>query len=260
MALKAILDSLDTVPEAQRGLYTEKDGKFILDLEGIEDHPGAKSLKNALEMERKERLKRQDRIDELTKEAEKFKDLDPDRAREALAKVLELGDKELMDAGKIDELVDQRTERMRADSESQRTTLEAARDTATTERDTARERLAKEVIDNRIMVAATEAGVRKGAMPDVLSRARMTWRLDDAGEPAAFKDDNRIFGSDGSKPMTMTEWVSGLSSDAEHLFEPNKGGGAQGGTADKDGISIISPSQAGGNLEKIASGEVQLSE
>lgn len=50
MALKAVLEKLEEVAEALRPLYTEKDGKFVLDVEGLEDTNG---LKSALEKERK---------------------------------------------------------------------------------------------------------------------------------------------------------------------------------------------------------------
>lgn len=49
MALKIEVDSLDTIPEASRSLYMERDGKFRLDVEGIEDTAG---LKSALQKER----------------------------------------------------------------------------------------------------------------------------------------------------------------------------------------------------------------
>jgi hypothetical protein len=52
MALALSVDKLDSVPEALRALYTEKDGKFRLDVEGIEDTTG---LKSALDKERKDR-------------------------------------------------------------------------------------------------------------------------------------------------------------------------------------------------------------
>ena len=49
MALKIEVDSLDAIPESSRSLYIEKDGKFRLDLEGLEDTAG---LKSALQKER----------------------------------------------------------------------------------------------------------------------------------------------------------------------------------------------------------------
>ena len=49
MALKLIVDSLDGLDEGTKGLYAEKDGKYRLDVEGLEDTSG---LKSALEKER----------------------------------------------------------------------------------------------------------------------------------------------------------------------------------------------------------------
>ena len=52
MGLKAILETLDEVPEALRAFYVERDGKFVLDADGVEDVTG---LKSALEKERGDR-------------------------------------------------------------------------------------------------------------------------------------------------------------------------------------------------------------
>lgn len=49
MPLHLIVDDLETVPDALRGEYTEKDGKFHLNVEGLEDTSG---LKSALQKER----------------------------------------------------------------------------------------------------------------------------------------------------------------------------------------------------------------
>ena len=49
MPLDLVVDSVDSLPEAVRGLYAEKDGKFHLDVSGVEDTAG---LKSALAKER----------------------------------------------------------------------------------------------------------------------------------------------------------------------------------------------------------------
>ncbi|MBX5238631.1 hypothetical protein [Rhizobium sp. NLR22b] len=54
MPLKFSVDSLDDISEAHRDLYTEKDGKFFLSVDGLEDNAG---LKKALETERETRKK-----------------------------------------------------------------------------------------------------------------------------------------------------------------------------------------------------------
>lgn len=86
MSLKAVVETIDVVPEAVRGFYQEKDGKFILQVEpvdglALEDVTG---LKTTLGKELTLRKK-------LEKDVTKFKDIDPDKAREALAKLEELG-------------------------------------------------------------------------------------------------------------------------------------------------------------------------
>ncbi|TBE67427.1 hypothetical protein [Rhizobium ruizarguesonis] len=54
MPLKFSVDSLDVVSEAHRDLYSEKDGKFVLSVDGLEDNSG---LKKALDDERAARKK-----------------------------------------------------------------------------------------------------------------------------------------------------------------------------------------------------------
>lgn len=52
MAIKATLTTLDGVDDALRGLYVEKDGAFVLDVEGIDTHPELIPLKNAYERQK----------------------------------------------------------------------------------------------------------------------------------------------------------------------------------------------------------------
>ena len=49
MALKVTLETLDGLDEAVKSLYAEKDGRFILDLEGVDEHPDVTNLKSAYE-------------------------------------------------------------------------------------------------------------------------------------------------------------------------------------------------------------------
>lgn len=103
MALKALVDAIDTVPEPARAFYKEADGKFILDVEpvdgfALEDVSG---LKNTLGKEMTLRKK-------LEKDVVKFKDIDPDKARDALARLEELGN--IDPAKDADKIVNERLE------------------------------------------------------------------------------------------------------------------------------------------------------
>ncbi|GAB4019243.1 hypothetical protein [Spirosoma koreense] len=48
MKLISVLDTLDGLDEALKGYYTEKDGKFYLGAEGVDDLPEVKGLKTSL--------------------------------------------------------------------------------------------------------------------------------------------------------------------------------------------------------------------
>lgn len=45
--LKAVLESLDGVDDTVKPFYAETDGKFILKVEGVDDHPEVANLRNA---------------------------------------------------------------------------------------------------------------------------------------------------------------------------------------------------------------------
>jgi hypothetical protein len=47
MAIKTVIESTDGLDEAIAALYIEQDGKFILQLEGVDEHPEVTSLRNA---------------------------------------------------------------------------------------------------------------------------------------------------------------------------------------------------------------------
>lgn len=65
MALKSILESLDGLSEDVKKEYTEKDGKFYLDIEGLDEHPGVGALKRAKDHEKSLRQKAEGKVTEL---------------------------------------------------------------------------------------------------------------------------------------------------------------------------------------------------
>jgi len=86
MPLKAVVETIDAVPEAERSLYAEHEGKFVLQVEPVNGYAleNVEGLKTTFS---KEMTKRK----ELEKTLLKYKDIDPERAREALARLEELG-------------------------------------------------------------------------------------------------------------------------------------------------------------------------
>jgi hypothetical protein len=253
MALQAIVEDLDAVPEALREYYREIDDGFVLDLEGVERHPATRALKNAKDREAEERRKRGEKVVELEDRLKAFEGLDAEAARRALAEAEAQADRHLIDQGEIDTLIQGKTARLRTEHEIEIKSLGAALSEA-------KAALAEVKIFDAIKDAAIKAGVRDGALDDVVNRARAVWRLVD-GAPAAVRPDtgDEPWLADDGAPITMGRWVDDLAGAAAHLFKPNRGGDAQGGGVDATGrqvIDIAEPNAIGRNLEAFAKGEV----
>lgn len=62
MALKITVDDINDVDETFRSLYTEKDGTFILDVEGVDNHPDVANLRNAYNAEKTKRQEQGDKL------------------------------------------------------------------------------------------------------------------------------------------------------------------------------------------------------
>jgi hypothetical protein len=205
MTLKSVVDTLDGVPEPARELYAEKDGKFHLQIDG---------------MVPKARLDefRQNNID-LQKKFEAFDGIDPVKARELAVQAAKIREGELIAAGKVDELLSERTNAMRQEYDAKLQAEQAAR--AATSR-----QLDAYLIDGGIQAAALKAGVKPSAMEDVLLRGRQVFRVEE-GKVVAKAGDKEIFGKSG-EALTFGEWLVDLQKPAAHLFEPSQGTGAQG--------------------------------
>lgn len=127
--LQSVVDTLDGLDEAVKPFYAEAEGKFILQVEGIDAHPEVANLKSAYE-----RVK----ADRETAKA------DAKRAKDDLAAALK-------DKPDADALVKLRDE------------MQAQIDTLTTERDTLSGQLTGVTRDRALADALTTAGVTNPA-------------------------------------------------------------------------------------------------
>lgn len=66
MPIKALLDSADDIPESLKDLYVEDNGKFVLDVEGIDDHPKVRGVITA----NRENVKKRDQFKAQLAEAQ----------------------------------------------------------------------------------------------------------------------------------------------------------------------------------------------
>jgi hypothetical protein len=209
------------LPDAVKALYVERDGKFALDVEGVEDTAG---LKSALEKERKTAREET----RLRKEFEKrFEGIDPDEVRKMMEKLG--GDEEasLIKAGKIDEVVARRMEKSAKAAEK---AVKDA-DARAAKKDEENAKLKQRALDERVRAAATKAGLHANAVDDALFRARTIFTFNGDEVVQLDTDGHPVMGKDGKTPFGPVEWLEGMKDTAPHWFPAGaSGSGAAGGT------------------------------
>jgi len=115
----------------------------------------------------------------------------------------------------------------------------AERSRLASERDALNGQLQAIQIDQAVVAEASKRKLKASATPDVVARARATFRLVD-GAPRAVEADGQTVrvGADGVSPLTVAGWVEGLVAEAPHLFEGNAGGGAAGNGAGGAAVAV----------------------
>lgn len=235
MALPLITDNLDAVPEAQRGLYVEADGKFRLDVDGIED---TTALKTALERQ-KEAARDAKRL--AADLAKKYEGIDPEKVRAMYSKMEGDAEAKLIAEGKIDEVVNLRTEKLRTDL--QRQVEEAG--SKVTAAETRAAQFSQRVLDNHIMAAAAKIGIHQHAIEDALFRGRNMFSLSEDGSAVQLGVDGKpIYGKDGKTLFSPLEWLEGSKEWAPHWHPAgSSGGGASGNGNGQSGQKTITRAQ-----------------
>lgn len=197
--LKTVVDTLDGLDEAMHSLYAETDGKFVLQVEGVDSHPDVANLKSAYERTKADRdAARQERDTLKAKVADFPEDFDAEKWAKAKD-------------GKADE----------AKLIELRKTLEAERDEWKGKAEAAEANALKSALDRDLTDALTGAGVTN---PTFAKAARQML----AGS-VKIGDDGAPFVETDMGPLGLTEhvkrWAAGEGKD---FVAPATGGGAKG--------------------------------
>jgi len=271
MALKTIIKNLTDVAEPLRDLYTKQGDSYVLDIDD-------KDYKAKLDEFRNNNIDLRKKVESLT-EAEKeaaalkeqmgqYKDIDPERAREAIEKMSAIEEQKLIEAGRIDEVVEERIgrrlERLKSDYDGRIHKLESELENSQGSAGKYRERLEDVLINSSLQNAVMEVGTpKKGALVDIINRGKSVWTLDDDSNPLPKADGEVIYGKDGKQPITMEEWARSLLMDSPFLFEGSAGGGANGNLGVDSERGVISRSNQDAlndNIEAIAKGDYTIGE
>jgi len=251
MALQAEIESLEGLPDGVAEFYKQTESGYELAVEGMVPRTKIDEFRtNNLQLQK-----------DNAKLSKTMQNVDLEEYKNLKAVQQEQKDQELIEAGKVDELVHQRTERLRVDLETQLKAFQTQADEATQRATQAEHERDNYLINTRLQQAATAAGVRDTAIPDVLNRANAVWRLDpDTKDMMPMQNDQIVYGKKGT-PLTVDEWYSSLEEQAPHLFKTSSGGGASGGVGvGSRKVSMYDQASMNNSLEAIAQGKVTVIE
>src|SRR5215813_10427406 len=212
MALKFKFKTKDEIPTGSQSLYVERDGGWVLDVDGAVD-------KTKLDEFRTNNIALSN---QLAEQKRRFEGIDPDEVKKMAEDKRKLEEAQQLKGGEVEKVVEGRLKTAKTEWDKQFNAV-------VSERDVLNSRLTAIQIDQGVISVATKKGLRPTAIPDITARARVVFRLVD-GAPRAYEADGQTVrvGKDGITPMTLDEWVDQQVADAPHLFESNAGSGASG--------------------------------
>jgi hypothetical protein len=169
-----------------------------------------------------------------------FDGIDPVAVSTMLKRFADDEEAGLIKAGKIDEVLTKRTDRMKADYDKKLQAEAEAKARALSKAD----KLAARTLAGALRDAAIKTGALPEAMDDIVLRAGSVWRLSDDGEPVAINGDEVILGKDGKTPLSPMEWAESLRETAPHLWPKAQGTNAPGSGSGPRGSNTKTASRA----------------
>jgi hypothetical protein len=164
------------------------------------------------------------KVKESSEVLKSYEGIDPVKTREMFARFETDVEAKLIAEGKMSEVIDKRTERLRADYDKKLTAEAETRAKA----EAKAAKLAQRTLAGALRDAAIKTGALPEAMDDIVLRAGTTWQLNDDGEPVAMNGDEVVLGKDGRTPLSPIEWAESLRETAPHLWPRAQGTNAPG--------------------------------
>lgn len=150
----------------------------------------------------------------------KFKGIDIDEYSKMQKEAQDLKDKKMISAGKVDELIEDKVNKIRTEQVAEMQKMKDTNASLSTQ-------LNAQVVGSAVKTAAIKAGIVGTAIDDVLTRASRMWTVKDGKPVAVNKDGNTIWVEGTTEPLTLDKWVKSLNETAPHLFGTSTGTGAK---------------------------------
>lgn len=168
---------------------------------------------------------KKDLKDELGSLKSKVDGLDLDAIKVLLDKSNQDEESKLIAEGKIEEVIQKRTEKMREEHDK---VLKAEKERAD-KAETYANKFRQSVIQGQIVQAAVEMGALNEATADIAFLAQSQFSLDENGKAVSVDANGEVvIGKDGTNPVTPKEWVEGLRESKPYFWPKANGSGSHG--------------------------------
>jgi hypothetical protein len=214
MALKLSVEKIEDIDEAQRGLYVQKDGKFVLDVDGLPDTAALERAKQTAAQEAITERKKRQKWESLGKTPEEIESL--------IAAQAEAEAKRAREEGDFNALLKQHQDKAAKDREALEAELQAARNSELAILRSER------VIGELAKAGATEEGAE--LLPDRLAKRIKFETVDGARVIKIVQDDGTtpMAGSGPGGVATIADLVKETATKFPALFKgANNGGGGK---------------------------------
>jgi len=236
MAIKYTYNDVSDIPEGFESLFTQDDsGVFTMSqVEGIAEKGKLDEFReNNIDL----RKQIEDHAATMANLETKFSGVDLDKWKEfqekesAMAEQQrKIDEQELIDKGDVDTLIQRRVDEVLAAKEKELGSLKGDHDSKVNDLQSQlmsyESQFSSLVIDRELASLSSDRGVAASAVEDVLTRGRATFKVED-GRPVAYDSDGlKMYSEDAVTPLSVGEWLDGLSEKAPHLFNKSTGAGA----------------------------------
>lgn len=219
MAIKAIYEKQDEIPEQYRDLFSERSGRWELTgVEGVKTQGDVDRIQEALRKEKSDHKASRDRL-------AAFGDMEPDKVREQLDSIDELklrAEKGSLSDEKLEELVNARMARKLAPLERDLATTKGALEKEKARAGELEGTIRRGTIERSLREAATAAKLVPEAIEDMVLLGE---RVFDVAEDGAVTVKE---GSGYPLGLRAGEWLKEMQEKRPHWWPPSQGGGAGG--------------------------------
>jgi len=240
--IKNTYNNAEDIPEGLESIYAKTDnGDYAVKVDGMVDksrldefRDNNVNLRKEIEGFENQSSQHSTRIAEMEEAMRavesKYSGIDLEAYAEQQQAAKALAEKELIEAGEVDKLIDSRVNEVLAaqqkELQAQKMAYEGRLESLQTDLVNYDSQLNVMLVDNELTKIAGNKGVRASALEDVLSRGREVFRVEE-GQATAFGTEGRpLYAEDAVTPLSIDGWIGGLTKSAPHLFEMSSGAGA----------------------------------